>query len=398
VTPSLAVLGFFDVPSFGDLLIPRIVQSEVVRRCPLAAIRAYAPLGRRHPVPLDGGHLAEPLDPPTPSRARGIVDEHDLVLLGWPVDQPDPRGLGLYSGAADRTTPSGPSDWFAGRDGLTVPADYPVVRLAEHGGGDAVLLVDRVIAAPARARRLLHLQALGRWPAETPVVIDTDAMAPHGRAVTMAVVSALLEAAAWRAFVAVDHQERPEPLPIDSLMPAAGRPATCRVPALHLDDVAAAVSGAGVVVAGSVSMALTALSFDVPVLFIQPSAPMGLVALARRAGLESVVVADPAGARNAVATVLSSTHRGAMTLARSRLLRDLDACFDSIVELMLASWERRTARAGARGLLALATRFHAEAMSLGTAHEARGLQLAEARTRLVELTDNALPSPERSRP
>src|SRR5207247_298761 len=51
--PSIALWGMFDLPDYGNLLLPRILERELRRRLPLAQVVAYSPLGHDHPIPMD---------------------------------------------------------------------------------------------------------------------------------------------------------------------------------------------------------------------------------------------------------------------------------------------------------------------------------------------------------
>ena len=72
--PRIALCGLFDLPSYGDLLAPRVLERELRRRLPLARVHTYAPLG--HPIAMDGGRPALPLPP-----KEELAEQHDLVVI-----------------------------------------------------------------------------------------------------------------------------------------------------------------------------------------------------------------------------------------------------------------------------------------------------------------------------
>src|SRR5690242_9110878 len=57
----IALWGAFDIEDSGRLSTATVVAAELRRRLPGAVITAFAPLGRRRPLGLDGGRPAEPL-------------------------------------------------------------------------------------------------------------------------------------------------------------------------------------------------------------------------------------------------------------------------------------------------------------------------------------------------
>src|SRR5207302_20150 len=59
--PRIALWGAFDVEDGGRLATRRVIEAELCRRLPGAVVTAFAPLGSRRPLALDGGRPAEPL-------------------------------------------------------------------------------------------------------------------------------------------------------------------------------------------------------------------------------------------------------------------------------------------------------------------------------------------------
>ena len=61
---------------------PGIFEHEVKRRLPQALVRSFSPLGYLHPLPLDGGFVAEPLGEWTTERAAALARDLDFVAIG----------------------------------------------------------------------------------------------------------------------------------------------------------------------------------------------------------------------------------------------------------------------------------------------------------------------------
>lgn len=78
----VGLIGTFDLANYGDLLLPAITERELLRRRPDLVIRRMSPYGWEHPVPMDGGELAEPLGAPTPQRRADVAAGCDALVIG----------------------------------------------------------------------------------------------------------------------------------------------------------------------------------------------------------------------------------------------------------------------------------------------------------------------------
>src|SRR5262245_42292271 len=234
--PRVGVWGTFDVANYGDLLFPRIFELEMRRRLPHAEVRSFAPLGHLHPVPLDGGFLAESLTPWDQDRVRTLADELDLVVIGGGeiIHTHDELYARWYGGSDDGVRPS---EFFIEALGAEYETRCPVVwhsvgipfdfneaeatrvrtavdrrpytavrdeisleRLRAAGVTakvdvvpDSALLLSRLFPRDVLGRRLRFLRAIDAYPAdEPPLVIQGSggllpALEPLAQAITAAV-------------------------------------------------------------------------------------------------------------------------------------------------------------------------------------------------------------------
>ena len=114
---QVALWGTFDVDNYGDHLFPRVAKHELSRRG--VAVNVFAPYGRLHPTPLDGGLDVEPLGPWSPERARELAAGHDLVVIGGGelIHLNDALLAPVYDTTPDELRRMAPSRWFV--EGLT---------------------------------------------------------------------------------------------------------------------------------------------------------------------------------------------------------------------------------------------------------------------------------------
>ena len=354
--PRIALCGLFDIPSYGDLLAPRILEHELRRRLPLARVHTYAPLG--HPIAMDGGRPTLPLPP-----KEELAEQHDLVIVtGEVIHTRDD----LYSDAYGRALEAPPSSFFV--DGLGpqlerrcpvawhavgVPFDLDPQRLKSALDSkshvsvrdaasrerlravgstreiaivrDPTILVARLFGSEVLEKRLEYLRVLGCYPKSIePLVIEAGTS------------------------VAGHHLDGPVVLvelgPGEHESPEAQLPDTVfRLPAqASLEDIATAIAHARAFLGTSPHGRATALSFGVPLL-----------------DGESETAPE----------------------------QDMDTELDALATLAERSWSDRadeaTSAALARALAEAEERYEA----LVEAHEARGRRLVNERLRFAEIVD-----------
>src|SRR5690348_13084948 len=82
----IALWGAFDIEDSGRLAGARVLAAELRRRLPGAMVTAFAPLGRRRSLALDGGRPAEPI--PRDGDAMAAFD-CVVVCTGDPLTAPE---------------------------------------------------------------------------------------------------------------------------------------------------------------------------------------------------------------------------------------------------------------------------------------------------------------------
>lgn len=93
-----------DRPGFGDQLLARITERELLGRLPGWRATWYAPLGWDRPIPEDGGHVARPLGERTERRIQAIADDaHASVLApAFPLGESGELFARRYPGSVAR--------------------------------------------------------------------------------------------------------------------------------------------------------------------------------------------------------------------------------------------------------------------------------------------------------
>ncbi|GAA3996829.1 hypothetical protein GCM10022247_16050 [Allokutzneria multivorans] len=220
---AFAVWTSSDLPGFGDQLIARLTERELLRRLPGWRATWYAPLGWTRPIPEDGGYVAAPLRDHSSERIEQIAASADASVLApafplgaaradWPY--PDGTAHSYFTEGldpdAERTHPLISScvriadeppvelvTALARQPYLTVRDRRSCDRLAAAGlSGDIpvvphpALLLDGLVDADALRTRAQHLRQLGVLPENGGVVV---------------VQSAELPVDAVREFLAADH-------------------------------------------------------------------------------------------------------------------------------------------------------------------------------------------------
>jgi polysaccharide pyruvyl transferase WcaK-like protein len=391
VAARVALWGTFDVDNYGDHLFPRVAAHELRRRLPEAVVDAYSPYGWLHPTGLDGGRAASPLGPWSPERARRLAASHHLVVVGGGelIHLNDPLLAPVYETTADELRRMAPSRFFVEGLGPDLEADCPVVwhgvgvpwapdgdgarrlraalaprpyvtvrdrhsarRLAEAGIDrpvdvvpDSALLVERILPRELLRERLDRLRAGGGYPGP-----DSPALVVQGCGLLLPHLDAVVEATTrWQA-------ARPVPLDVvvvetgpcrgdgvfaDALERALETGPVRRLPAgASVEDLAAAIAGAGVFLGSSLHGAITALAYGRPFVLLNLMGEAKLDGFGDLTGLDRFVV-------HTGAEILPALDRALADPAPPGLLADLehriDRHFDRLAEL---ASERAAARPG----------------------------------------------------
>jgi polysaccharide pyruvyl transferase WcaK-like protein len=394
----VALWGTFDVDNYGDHLFPRVAAHELGRRLPDAVVDAYSPYGWLHPTGLDGGRAASPLGPWSPERAARLAVSHHLVVVGGGelIHLDDPLLAPVYGTTADELRRMAPSRFFVEGLGPELEADCPVVwhgvgvpwppaedgarrlraalaarpyvtvrdrhsarRLAEAGVErpvdvvpDSALLVDRILPLELLRDRLDRLRAGGGYPepgSPALVVQGCDLLLPHLDAVVAAITR-------WQA-------GRPVPLEVvvietgrcrgdgifaDDLERALAQQ-VWRLPAgAAVEDLAAAIAGAGVFFGSSLHGAITALAYGRPFVLLNLMGEAKLDGFGDLTGLDRCVVHTAAGIVPALDGALADPAPPGLL---AELQHRIDRHFDRLAEL---ASERAAARPGVEPHPALA--------------------------------------------
>ncbi|HZI39641.1 MAG TPA: polysaccharide pyruvyl transferase family protein [Acidimicrobiia bacterium] len=381
-TTRVALWGTFDVDNYGDHLFPRVAIHELSRRG--VSVEVFAPYGRLHPTPLDGGRAAEPLGPWNPERARELAAAHHLVMVGGGelIHLNDALLAPVYDTTPDELRRMAPSKWFveglgpeleaacpvvwhcvgvpwppgeeeagrlraalAGRPYVTVRDRYSAQRLADAGVDravevvpDSALLVNRVMPPAALSVRLEALRGAGGYPpaGSTPILLQgCDLLQPHLDEVVTAVERWRVAQREKDEVVAlVTGRCRGDALFADGVEQALGSRRVWRLPdGATVEDLAAAIAGGGMFVGSSLHGAITALAYGRPFVLLNLYGEAKLDGFGDITGLGARVVhrADeiPAALESAMA---DPAPAGLLDSLQQRL----DRHFDRVAELASA--------------------------------------------------------------
>ena len=398
--PRVGIWGRFDVAEYGNLLLPRIFEHELLRRLPAARVYPYAPLGGEHPIGMDGGSPATPLGSWTPARIAQLAEQLDLVAVagdvihirddvhreGYPNVESELKPSRFFvEGLGADVERSRPVVWHAVgvpfeldaeaakrvRDALAskryVSARGPTSRERLLATGteqeialvpDPAVLVSRLFSAEIVRRRLEYLRAIGSYPAEdSPLLIQGDA--------------ALAEA--------VPHDV---PIVLDAPAAHLSRPVHRLPEHVTLEDLVAAIAGARAFVGSSPQGYVSALAYGVPAVLVSQYAPSSIDGFGQWAQEQNVVTT--AELPDAIGALL----RGDVAAPAVDLLADaVDAHFDTLAEIAERSWSEALPDEAAAELaraLAEAERRHD---ALLRAYAARGEALLREQLRRAEMLD-----------
>lgn len=369
--PALAVMGTFDVESYGDVLYPRIFDREIRRRCPTATVRVFSPMGWNHRAPWGGGEPAEPLGPPTSARWSQIARDHDLVAIGGGalLHEDASRYAALYPGSSEDVLATRPWEWFLptgdgaapaspivwnalGLPGTPVPGatdriartvrsvayvavrDEATAREVRRCAPEAdvqvvpdtLLVVDRLFTPSVLARRVRYLRALARYPAASPVLVHIAS--PGDETHGIGVADALVPFLATRAERPLAVLDLPAPGAAQTVASHLSRRLERSVSVVRVcsvEDVAAAVGCAALYVGSSLDTVLTAIAYEVPALLIAGAADPELDGFATLPPLAEAVVRPGTMAGSDLDRVLSPAFRRRLAGARERLRSSADA-------------------------------------------------------------------------
>lgn len=427
--PVVGLLGTFDIANFGDLLLPAVAEHELLRRMPDLVVRRFAPFGWEHPVPMDGGEVAEPLGAPTPQRRAEIARDCDALMIGGGeiIHFLDHLLAPHYDTTPEAAVERAPSTWFvdgAGPDSpiatawnaVGIPFDIadehaPFVRAAvnrhryvavrddesrkrleaagvEH---DIAVVPDPGFLAPRvfepaiiERRRRLH-RALGWTPPGRYITVQGNgSMINEVDRMSMA-LDAVLEGRADIDIVLLEtglgHGDAEFAAAFRARHP--GRlwaPSTSLLPI----DFAAILAAGEAFVGVSLHGAITATAYGRrAVVFNAPrqSKHRGLMShLDDRAGYIESADELPAALRWAL-TALGPEP------ALANITRRVDAHFDHLASMIDTAWSLRTGAPTAESGNARVVRLAAELTAVRTAHATRGQRLVAERDALTALLE-----------
>lgn len=434
IWPRIGLWGRFDVASLGDLIGPRVFESEIRRRLPRVDIQTYAPLGPRHPVALDGGSTAKALGAWSRRRTAELAEETDCVVIGGGDVIHTHEALfaadyGLTPEEIERLRPSsffieglGPSlerrcpiAWnavgvpfpFRGEEAARVRVavgtrrylsvrDLPSKeRLREAGVAsdvevvpDPILLAARAFPSEVLDRRLDYLKFMDWFPTSVEPIVVQGAGYLVSRAPSIA--ASLLRALRGRSVPVVlleTEAGRGEADFLDAIAPHLGG-AVFRIPSsAALSDIVAVLAHARVFVGTSAAATLAAAAFGVPTIQLGPDATREADAAGSRIGEALPIVAGEDDLALSLRRLVASPGREDLPRA---VEERLETHFDRLAEIaesaMLRRSERgpRDRRAPNAGLARTLRDAEARGEALRAAYQARTEQMLEQRFRIVE--------------
>jgi len=417
--PRIGVWGTFDLASYGDLLVPGIFAREILRRLPLATVRAFSPLGHLHPVAMDGGPPAEPLGFWEPGRRAELAADLDFVAVGgsevlrlddevydifyrWSPEEASRRQPSRFfvDGLGPELEAACPVAWHA----VGVPRDFspgeaPRIREALAARAyvavrdeisrerllaavadreievvpDPILLVGDFFSGDVLARRLRFLRTMGWYPADrAPLLLQGGAaLVRHAPGVAEAVRAVLGELGNPPLVLIETGPCHGDGAFLDALAPGLPGPVYRMPAAVSLEDVAAALANARAFAGSSLPGCLTALAHGVPFVAI---------------GQEGAVAELPDALRRAFAPDRPAVLRSTL----ENLLPRIAASFDRLAEIAERSWAARAERGERPGLPAMARELAAareRERALLRDREALRDRLVEERLRFAEIVD-----------
>lgn len=423
-------MGTFDLANYGDLLLPEITERELIERIPDVQIRRLAPYGWEHPVPIDGGTLAEPLGAPTVQRRLEIAQQSDAVMIGGGeiIHFHDELLAPHYDTTAADVCARAPSSWFVDGVGpelrrptawnaVGIPFDIPDAHVAItrdavnrqtyiavrdttscerlekigvdqqiHVVPDPGFIAPRVLPSDLLARRRrLHI-ALGWIPPSAYIVVHGNGSMVDGAGRMSMALDAVLGARPDLSIVLLHTGIGHGDVEFTTAFRAA-HPSPVWMPTAPLlpIDVASIIAGAHTFVGVSMHGAITAMAYGKrAVVFNAPrqSKLRGLIEhLGDRVGYAEAADELPAALRWAITALGPDPRLDVIT-------REIDAHFDRLASMIEAAHAARgDAGAGVDGTRRVA-RLSDELAAARRAHAVRGRRLLAERDALGSLLDD----------
>lgn len=432
--PRIGLWGRFDVASFGDLIVPRVFETEMRRRLPRMEVQTYAPLGPLHPVALDGGDTARALGTWSRRRAAELAEGTDCVVIGGGdvIHTHEALFAADYGMSADEVKRLRPSSFFIEGLGRSLERRCPIAwnavgvpfrfqgeeaarlraalgprrylsvrdlsskeRLRDAGVDahievvpDPSLLAARAFPSELLARRLDYLKFMDWFPSGVdPLVLQgAGHLVPRARSIARSLIRAL-RGRSIPIVLLETESGRGEAEFLDAIAPHLGD-AVFRIPSsVALSDIAAVLAHARAFVGSSPSASLAASSFGVPALRLDSDGRARIPEAARPDDEVATLPVD--------ADLAASVRRLVAARRREGLSRDveqrLETHFDRLAEIAESAVLRRFERVSrehpgvARADMVEALRDAHERMEdARTAYAARGEQMMQQRFRLVE--------------
>ena len=390
---TVAVWGTFDLDNFGDHLFPRVTEHEITRRLAGWRVRPYSPYGHEHPCRMDGGFVADSLGDWSPQRVAELSTEVDLTLIGGGeiIHFRDDLLADAYHSTAEALAARAPSRYFV--DGLgAYEAEHPVVwnavgipfvPSAEHAGmikdatarreyvavrdelslerlracgveqdvavvPDLGFLLDRLVEPAVLEERLRYLRFMGWYPTDRPaLIVQANRSAVHRAADIAKVLDWTLTEAVNADVVLLETGPcHGDDQFADALAARLPHRTVYRMPGGQPpEDILAAIKGSAGVVAMSFHANIAAFVFGKPWVVLDLSDQSKLRALAETMGAPDQRAVDADTLANAIRAAFG---RDADPERLRRLQAVVDAHFDRVAELALASWEKRGGDPAAR--------------------------------------------------
>jgi polysaccharide pyruvyl transferase WcaK-like protein len=307
--PRIGLWGTFDLENYGDMLFPRILEEELVRRLPEAQIRIFAPVGYTGLNRFEERESAEPLGSWSPDRVAELAGELDCVVVG-PGEIIHTRDELLsphYGLAPAEMRTLAPSRFFIGGLGPELEAECPVVwsavsipfdfkareaarvrealadrplvavtddlslrRLRAAGVRreievvpDPAFLGSRLFPSPLLQKRLSQLRASAGFPEEPPLVVQGNAASlPHVPALAAALGRLRDERDLAGVVIVETGPDNGDGEFAQAL--ATALPGSIRLPPGGLADLTAAIAASAGFIGTSLHGNITALGYDRP--------------------------------------------------------------------------------------------------------------------------------------
>ncbi len=397
-----------------------MTQRELSARIPDAEIRLLAPVGWDRSTPMSGGTVSEPLGPHTEARQQELADTLDAVVItGDDLVQPN-DSIATWYQPRGGSVPTDAGAWFvealgAEREATVAtawnalnlphelspamasrvrralePRDYVSVRdeiscrHLEATGlqrevsvvPDPACLLPRLVDASVGSRRLAFHRLMGWIPPRPYLLLQASTALSADVGPLLQAIRQLTDDEPALAIVVVDSGSDRNGTGFAETICSASPDELFRVPPpLVIQDVAALVQSAQLVVTSSFHFAATAAAFGQPAVLLEavdsPGPGAGRLPPSVALAANAAQLPLAAGAARQ-ATLERADVRGLQT--------EVDRHFDTLAELISAAAERRDpARHAARVELALR---RAKAMRL--AHEARSVQVGRERAAFAQ--------------